>query len=151
VAVAVWTDDEWERLTSVVDGLAGLAQVDTLAGRLARQDEIETALSAWTASRDAVEIAEQLQSLGIEAVPVSDFGDLHSDPQLAERGHFVPLTHPIMGPGLYEHNGFRLSDAPCGYDRTGPVLGADTDELLGDLLGLDDEAIGKLRAEGAVE
>jgi crotonobetainyl-CoA:carnitine CoA-transferase CaiB-like acyl-CoA transferase len=153
VAIAVWTDDEWARLAAVLEdkGLAALGPLDTVALRLAHQDQIEAALAAWTATRAATDVAEQLQALGIEAVPVNDFGDLHSDPQLAERGHFVALTHPIMGPGLYEHNGFRLSDAPCGYDRTGPVLGADTDELLRDLLGLDDDAIGKLRAEGAVE
>ncbi len=65
----------------------------------------------------------QLQALGIEAVPVNDFGDLHADPQVAAREHFVALTHPVMGDGLYERNGFRLSDAPSGYDRVRPDAG----------------------------
>src|SRR5579871_914505 len=150
VAIAVWSDEEWARLAALLD-VEGLRSLDTLALRLANQDEIEAAITTWTAVRDAVDVAEQLQAAGIEAVPVNDFGDLHDDPQLAARQHFVPLTHPIMGPGLYEHNGFRLSDAPCGYDRSGPVLGADTDALLTELLGLDAEEIEKLRAEGAVE
>jgi benzylsuccinate CoA-transferase BbsF subunit len=153
VAIAVWTDDEWARLAALLDraGLDRLGALDTLPLRLTNQDGIEAAIAAWTSPRDATDVAEQLQALGIEAVPVNDFGDLHDDPQLAERGHFVPLTHPIMGPGLYEHNGFRLSDAPCGYDRSGPVLGADTDALLEGLLGLSADEIGKLRADGAVE
>jgi crotonobetainyl-CoA:carnitine CoA-transferase CaiB-like acyl-CoA transferase len=150
VAIAVWTDEEWARLAGLLD-LGPFGALDTLAQRLAHQDELEAAIAAWTSERDATEVAELLQAIGIEAVPVNDFGDLHADPQLLERGHFVPLTHPVMGPGLYERNGFRLSGAPSGYDRTGPVLGADTDELLGALLGLDEDEIGKLRAEGAVE
>ena len=48
-----------------------------------------------------------------------DFGDVHDDPQLAAREHFVPLTHPFMGAGLYERNGFRLSDAPSGLRPCG--------------------------------
>ena len=29
----------------------------------------------------------------------------------------------ILGPGLYERNGFRMEDAPGGYDQAGPTLG----------------------------
>ena len=55
---------------------------------------------------------------------------MHDDPQVAHREHFVALTHPFLGDGLYERNGFRLSDAPSGYSRQrsdarpGPGLGA---------------------------
>ena len=95
--------------------------------------------TAWTATRTRAEIADQLQAAGIEAVPVDDFGDLHDDPQIAHREHFVPLTHPFLGAGLYERNGFRVGDAPDGYDRPGPTLGQDNDWVLGELLGLPAE------------
>ena len=80
-----------------------------------------------------------------------DFGDLHDDPQLAHRGHFEPLTHPFLGPGLYERNGFRLAACPGGYDRAGPTLGQDNDWVLCEILGLSDAEIDALRATGAVE
>ena len=80
-----------------------------------------------------------------------DFGDVHDDPQLAHREHFVPLTHPFIGAGLYERNGFRLSDAPSGYDRAGPTLGQDNDWVLGELLGLSAEEQEKLAADGAFD
>ena len=83
-------------------------------------------MQAWTATRTRAEVAAQLQAVGIEAVPVEDFGDLHDDPQLALRKHFETHTHAFLGPGLYEHNGFRLSDSPCGYEQAGPTLGQDT-------------------------
>ena len=56
-------------------------------------------VSAWTATRTRAEVAEQLQALGVEAVPVEDFGDLHDDPQLALRNHFEPHTHAFLGAG----------------------------------------------------
>ena len=82
---------------------------------------------------------------------MQDFGDLNDDPQLAHREHFVPLTHPFMGAGLYERNGFRLSDADGGYDRAGPTLGQDNDWVLGELLGLSPEEQEKLAADGAFD
>ncbi len=149
VAIAAWTDDEWARLAEIIG--VDDPSLATFDARRARIDEVEAAVSAWTRTRTREEIADRLQAAGIEAVPVQDFGDLHDDPQIAARDHFVRLTHPVIGPGLYERNGFRLSDAPSGYDRSGPTLGQDNDWVLGDLLGLSPDEQEKLRADGAVE
>jgi benzylsuccinate CoA-transferase BbsF subunit len=130
IAIACWTDDE-------------LARLHEIAGT----DDIE----AWTRMRTRAEIADQLQRAGIEAVPVQDFGDLHDDPQLAHRDHFVALQHPIIGDALYERTGTRLAACPGGYSRGGPTLGQDTEWALGDVLGLDAAAIAGLRDVGAVE
>jgi crotonobetainyl-CoA:carnitine CoA-transferase CaiB-like acyl-CoA transferase len=149
VAIACWTDAEWERLAAII-GVddPSLAKLDDRGERI---DEVEAAVARWTATRSRIEVAERLQVAGIEAVPVEDFGDIHDDPQLASREHFVALTHAYMGPGLYERNGFRLSDAPSGYDRAGPTLGQDNDDVLGGLLGLSASDQDRLRSEGAVE
>ncbi|MFN8035843.1 MAG: CoA transferase [Acidimicrobiia bacterium] len=149
VAIACWTDDEWA-------ALAGLIGVDdpslaTAQARLARVDDVEALVSAWTGSRTRLDVAEQLQAAGIEAVPVQDYGDVHADPQVAHRQHFVPLHHPYLGDGLYERNGFRLPACPGGYERAGPTLGQDNDWVLGKLLGLTAEEQARLREVGAVE
>ena len=149
VAIACWTDDEWARLT----GFLGFddPSLATLAARLERIDEVEAAVEAWTRTRTREEIADLLQAAGIEAVPVQDFGDLHDDPQVAFRQHFVPLAHPYMGDGLYELNGFRLHDAPGGYDRSGPTLGQDNDWVLGEVLGLSTAERERLEAAEALD
>jgi crotonobetainyl-CoA:carnitine CoA-transferase CaiB-like acyl-CoA transferase len=149
VAVAAWSDEAWAGLADLV-GLLDPA-LATLSGRQARVDEVEAAVAGWTASRTRDEACELLQARGVEAVPVEDFGDVHDDPQAAARAHFVPLVHPVMGPGLYERTGFRLSDSPAGYERAGPTLGQDNDWVLGELLGLSDAEQDRLRAQGAVE
>jgi crotonobetainyl-CoA:carnitine CoA-transferase CaiB-like acyl-CoA transferase len=149
IALAAWTDDEWARLATII-GVDDPA-LDALDARRARIDEVEAAVGAWTRTRTREEAAAVLQEAGIEAVPVQDFGDLHEDPQLASRGHFVPLDHPFTGPTFYERNGFRLSHAPSGYRRSGPTLGHDNDWVLGDLLGLSTDEQEKLRATGAIE
>ncbi len=149
VALACWDDDEWTRLA----GVLGLDDpgLTTFAARQARIDDVEAAVGAWTATRTRAEVAESLQALGLEAVPVQDFADVHGDPQLAARDHFVELEHPFLGPGLYEKDGFRLSDAACGYDRAGPTLGQDNAWVLGEILGLDEAEQQRLLEAGAVD
>jgi crotonobetainyl-CoA:carnitine CoA-transferase CaiB-like acyl-CoA transferase len=129
VAVAAWDDHE-------------LAALERASG-----GELEE----WLADLSAVTAAETLQSVGVEAVPVQDFGDAYADPQLAFRGHFVALEHPILGDGRYERNGFRLSNAASGYDRPAPTLGQDNEWVLHDLLGLDTAEIERLSAAGALD
>jgi len=150
VAIACWSDDEWPALARLL-GLEDAADLALLAGRKEREDEIETRLSAWTATRTRAGVAEELQAVGIEAVPVEDFGDMHDDPQLALRNHFERHTHPYLGSRLYERNGFRLSESPAGYDQAGPTLGQDSDWVLHDVLGCTDAEIAALRESGAVE
>jgi crotonobetainyl-CoA:carnitine CoA-transferase CaiB-like acyl-CoA transferase len=149
VAIAVWTDAEW----AVLAGMLGLTDpsLATASARLARVEEVENAVAAWTRERTRAEVAEQLQAAGIEAVPVMDFGDLNDDPQLAHRGHFVELEHPVLGPCLYERNGFRLSDAASSYARPTPTLGQHTDSVLTELLGLAGDEVQALRDAGALD
>jgi crotonobetainyl-CoA:carnitine CoA-transferase CaiB-like acyl-CoA transferase len=149
VAVAAWDDADWDRLGALI-GMDD-PTLGTLAARAARVDEIEAAVRAWTERHTRAEVCELLQARHVEAVPVEDFGDVHDDPQVEAREHFVPLIHPVMGPGLYEHNGFRLSDAAAGYDRAGPTLGQDNDWVLGELLGLSPGERQRLVDERAVE
>jgi crotonobetainyl-CoA:carnitine CoA-transferase CaiB-like acyl-CoA transferase len=150
IAVACWSDDAWRALAERL-GLAGDGRFATLAGRKEHEDEIEARVSAWTATRTRAEIADELQAIGVEAVPVQDFGDMHDDPQLALRDHFEPHTHAFLGPRLYERNGFRLSDSPGGYDQSGPTLGQDQAWVLHEVLGCTDGEVAALRESGAVE
>ncbi|HEX4540107.1 MAG TPA: CoA transferase [Acidimicrobiales bacterium] len=149
VALAAWDDDEWARLAELIG--VDDPSLATLDARLARIEEVEGAVAQWTGARAVDDVVATIQSLGIEAVPVQDFGDVVADPQLAARGHFVTLTHPAMGEGIYERNGFRLSDAPSGYTRTGPTLGQDNDHVLREILGLSTTEIDKLAADGALD
>jgi len=146
VAIAVWDDDEWKQLADII----GVDPEDTptLPTRQAAGGTIDAAITAWTSARSADDAASTLQDLGIEAVPVADFGDVHEDPQVAARSHFVALTHPFLGPGTYERNGFRLSDATSGYARPSPTLGQDNDWVLDDVLGIDDAERQRLTAAG---
>ena len=152
VAVACWDDGDWARLAEVT-GLDGetTQRFATFDARRAAVSEVEALVEAWTRTRPASEVAETLQAVGVEAVPVADFADAFADAQLRHRGHFVPLSHACMGACEYERNGFRLSDAAAGYERTSPLLGEHNDYVLGEVLGLDDTERKRLAEEGVLE
>jgi crotonobetainyl-CoA:carnitine CoA-transferase CaiB-like acyl-CoA transferase len=149
VTIACWSDEQWARLASHMG--VDDPSLATFEARRARVDEVEALVADWARGQRRTDVAEALQRDGIEAVPVYDFGDLHDDPQLASREHFVANTHPFMGDCLYERNGFRLEKYASGYDRSGPTLGQDNAWVLRDLLGLSDDEITTLEAAGAIE
>lgn len=138
IAIAAWTDPQRDALARVIGG-------DTSRTPLG-----DDAIAAWTATRTRLDVAEALQAVGVEAVPVQDFADLQTDPQVLHRDHFVEHTHPFLGAGRYERNGVRFSDATTGYDRAGPTLGQDNDWVLGELLGLSAAEIDALLDSGAM-
>lgn len=149
VAIGVWSDEEWGRLARHLG--VDDPSLATTEARLARVDEVEGLVAGWTTDKTREEVANLLQSEGIEAVPVQNFADVVDDPQLAARDHFEVLEHPRLGESPYERNGFRLSDAPSAYGRPSPLLGQHTDEVLHDLLGISEDEIGRLRESGGVE
>jgi crotonobetainyl-CoA:carnitine CoA-transferase CaiB-like acyl-CoA transferase len=149
VAIATWTDDEWARLAAIIG--VDDPSLATFAERRDRVDDVEGAVASWTSARTREEVADTLQAAGIEAVPVNDFGDVHVDPQVAHRQHFVQLAHPFMGEGNYERTGHRLSDAPAGFSRAGPTLGQDNERVLGEVLGLTPDQQAQLASEGVLD
>ena len=150
IAIACWTDHEWQQLATII-GVDAQLHPD-LDSRLLAQEEIESLVSAWTRQRGADKIAGQLQYAGLEAVPVVNFEDLlERDQQLAQRDHFVRLDRPVTGESVYERNGFRLSRASSTFSKPAPLLGEHTDEVLVKLLGYDPAQLDELKQCGAIE
>jgi crotonobetainyl-CoA:carnitine CoA-transferase CaiB-like acyl-CoA transferase len=115
-------------------------------------DELVRALASAVADLDADEVADHLQRLGIGAYAVRDGRDLvEMDPQLAARGFYVELGHPLVGPVLHEGVVARMSETPGLLRTPAPLLGQHTDELLARLLGMSPRTIADLHEKGVLE
>jgi crotonobetainyl-CoA:carnitine CoA-transferase CaiB-like acyl-CoA transferase len=153
VAVAVHDDADWQRLVQALGNPAwaldpGLA---TSAGRLAHADAIERRLEEATRTQRAAALAERLQQAGVDAAPVADLGDLHDDAQLAHRGHFRAVEHPVLGSHPVETHAIRFSDMEPSLRRPAPRLGEHTDAVLRDLLDMLPDEIARLRDAGVLD
>lgn len=152
IALAVHSDDDWQRLIRAMGspGWAAATQLATLDGRLRHIDLIERHLSEWTAGHDAEALSAELQAAGLDAAAVEDMQDLLKDPQLAHRGHFHALNHPVVGRHVVEANGMRFSNSPMRFTRPAPLLAGDSKEAYCELLGLSEAEFEALAAAGVV-
>jgi len=73
-----------------------------------------------------------------------------AEPQVRHRGLRVDLPHPTAGSAPGVRNPVRFSRTPVEYTRAPPLLGADTDAVLGQRLGLDADALAGLRERGVI-
>ena len=144
VVIAVRDDDDWGHLCQTM-GLADDPRFATLTGRREHADEIDTAIAAWTQARGPAEAEQALQDAGLPAHAVT-----HSagDPQLD--GHFIAAPHPLRGTDEVESSRYRLSRSSARVRRAGPTIGQDTDAVLREMLGYEEERIESLRAFGAL-
>jgi crotonobetainyl-CoA:carnitine CoA-transferase CaiB-like acyl-CoA transferase len=146
-AIAVGDDAAWSRLVARL-GWTAEPELGSLAGRLAARDRIDARLSEWTRARPPEEAAAELQSVGVSAMAVQNGDDHRADPHLAERGAIVTVEHPEVGAERHVGNPIRLSRSRLRTAAAAPLLGADTESVLTELLGLSREEVARLVATG---
>lgn len=151
VAIAVRGDDQWRTLCTVMGTpeLVADPRFATHEARIANQDALDDCVSAWTAGRDRYEVMEACQAQGIAAGAVQDGADVATtDPHLAARDFLSTVPTEEGG----EQGAERF---PAYIDGQRPAtaygarsLGADTFDVLTELLDMPPDEIGELVADG---
>ena len=151
-SVAVDTDAEW---TALCDALgrsdwSSDPALASAAGRLARHDELDAGIEAWTDTRTPLEAAEALQAAGVPAGMAQLSHDLLLDPQYAHRGFYRYYEHGEMGRIPYAGHQFRIRGYDSGPRGPAPLIGEHLHEVLSGLLGMNDEEISEAISGGAL-
>lgn len=149
VAVAVHDDDAWQRLVALL-GWDDDPALRTVEGRIAAHDALDERLAAWTREHEPSIAAALLQGAGVSAMHVMGPADHHVDEHLTERGFIVSLEHPEVGTERHVGNPVRLSQLRQRTATSSPCLGADTTQVLRDVLGLADDELSRLDAAGVL-
>jgi crotonobetainyl-CoA:carnitine CoA-transferase CaiB-like acyl-CoA transferase len=148
VVVSCTDDAEWAACAAVIGrpDLAGLS----LDERRARHDELDAAIGTWSAPVDARVAVDVLQHAGVPAGRVLDMRTIKDDPQLYARGFWVRVPNEKMH--AYRKSGvaWRLLEANPTITRHAPYFGADNREILSSIVGLSDDEIDKLEADGVI-
>lgn len=150
IAVAVGDDDGWRGLMQALPGLleAAAERWDGAEARHRDHAQVDAVLAALTATWDRDELVTRLQAAGVVAAPVQDARDVLTDPQLRHRRHWIYLDHPEMGSSVYDASPYRLSRTPGKLSGPAPLLGADTADVLRDVLGISADELSRLQREG---
>ncbi|WP_461480869.1 CaiB/BaiF CoA transferase family protein [Porticoccus sp.] len=119
------------------------------AGRVRFEHEIDAALAAWCGSLASGDVLATLDAERVPAGPIYNAADMLADPHFNARGLYEqveingqPLKIPAMLP--------KLGNTPGETCWPGPEVGQHNDEVLGTLLGLDEEEQRQLRDEGII-
>ena len=76
--------------------------------------------------------------------------DLIDCPQLADRGYFTEVEHPVMGKIKFPGELFRLPESPWSLRFPAPLLGQHNEEIYCGDLEYTKEQLGLLRQQGAI-
>ena len=152
--VQVGREHEFARLAELVGepGWVGDQRFATRTGWRSHIDDIRTAVNAWATGRTSVEACHALAGAGIAAGPVFSAPQVLADPHLAARHMLVELERPDGGdPVVVPGNPVKISSVPDGGPETPPPsLGADTQRVLADELGLGPDELAALRDAGVI-
>ncbi|MDB5429837.1 MAG: CoA transferase [Caulobacter sp.] len=153
IAIAVFDEVEWRALVAAMGNpaWASEARFATLAARVANQDALDAKMAAWTADKDRFVLMHGLQAVGVRAGAVQTAEDLNeTDPQIAERGVYFEMDHPVIGEARFEGTPIQFSSIPQENWRSAPLLAEDNAYVFKTLLGMGDEEFETLTAEGVL-
>ncbi|MGH3633638.1 CoA transferase [Mycobacterium sp.] len=152
VAIAVATDEQWAGLVEALGQpqWATDQALSGMAGRRQHHELIDEQLNAWCERRSGDEIIQALWDAGVPVAKVMQPHRQTELPQLAFRGFFEDVEHPVNRPAAHSTVPARFSAGPQRFHRQpAPLLGQHNHELLTEL-GLTDHDIAELAADGVI-
>ncbi len=154
VAIACFTDDEFQALARIA-GTLDDRRFATPADRLAHQDVLDEAVSAWTKTRSAEEIMMALQHAGVPAGVCQNAEDrCDNDPQLRHLNWLTEITGTKIGTWPVYELPMKLSRTPAyiggPINRGAPGYGEDNSWVLTNLLGMTPSDLERLSEEGVI-
>jgi crotonobetainyl-CoA:carnitine CoA-transferase CaiB-like acyl-CoA transferase len=152
IIVAVGNESQYSRLCEVIGrpDLASDERFATNAARVNNRDELIAALREIFLMRTMREWLDALEHAGVPCGPINTVADVFADPQVQARGMRLDLPHPTLGSVPSVANPIKYSATPLSYRSAPPMLGADTDQILRDILGVAPAEIARLRKAGIV-
>jgi crotonobetainyl-CoA:carnitine CoA-transferase CaiB-like acyl-CoA transferase len=120
------------------------------AGRVAHVEELDAYVGEWIAARDRAEVLQAFMDADAAIAPVYDARDIVEDPHIRQTGMLTEVPDEDLGSVLMHNVLWRMSETPGRIRFTGRALGADTDAVLTEELGLTDDDVAVLRERGVV-
>jgi formyl-CoA transferase len=150
IVLTVSNDRMFGRLCEAIPVLAGDERFTSHAKRTARVEEVNAIVAEWIKSLPVPEVCRIFEEKGLAFSLIYSVKDIVADPQYKARGSIATVEHPQIGelkmPAVFP----LFSGTPSPQIRPAPALGAHTDEVLHEILGLTAGQIAELRQAGTV-
>ncbi len=152
IIVAVGNDTQFAGLCAVIGRteLADDPDFATNAARIRNRERLLPMIAERLKARTNREWQDALEAVGVPCGPINALDEVFADPQVRARGMRFELDHPLAGRVPMVASPMRFSETPIEYHAPPPLLGEHTDDVLGELLGLDAGEIARLREGGVI-
>jgi crotonobetainyl-CoA:carnitine CoA-transferase CaiB-like acyl-CoA transferase len=143
------SDQHWEPLCRAL-GLKFDLELSTNEMRVKHRDAVMQKLADAISKINRASLLQALDAVDVPVGPVNDVAEILADPQVRARGIVGSFDYPGVG----EFKALGLPYKFLGWDNpeigTPPALGADTERVLGEMLGYSAEKISQLRNAKAI-
>lgn len=119
--------------------------------RLQNWPALESRLNAAASKKTISEWIEILEKAGVPAGPLNDMSQALEHPQIDARKVVTTVHHPTAGDVRCIASAVRLSDSPRENYEPSPILGADTEHYIAEILGCSEEEAQKIVETGEFE
>jgi succinyl-CoA:(S)-malate CoA-transferase subunit B len=152
IAIACTRDKIYERLAAAMaqDGMPAPGDWVTLKNRERDRPQVDEHVSAWTARHDRAELLRICEEAQVPCGPIYAIDEIFEDPQYAARNNILKMQDERVGELPIPNLVPRLSDTPGSVKWLGPRLGEHNDEVFKGLLGLSDDDLRRIAAEGVI-
>lgn len=152
IAIICNHESHWEGLLRAMerDELLADTSLDSMTKRVARAEEVDLLVAAWTRTLPKQVLFEKLLARRVPSAPVRDLSEVVADPHLRARGMLQDIVHPEYGPITVPSSPMRYAGSPRAELQPSPALGAHNDEVWGRMLGRNAQALRELRVEGSI-
>jgi len=130
--------------------LAGDARFKTMRGRIENRPALIPSIAAAIATRTTDVWMAALEAAAVPCGPINTIDRVFADPQVQARGMVRTLEQGALAPIRSVANPVRMSTHDTTSAKAPPLLGEDTDAVLGELLGMSVAEIAALREAGVV-
>jgi crotonobetainyl-CoA:carnitine CoA-transferase CaiB-like acyl-CoA transferase len=120
------------------------------AARTRNYQAIDGIFGDWIAARHAEEALTTLNDGGAAAAPIYDMADIFADPHFRARENLASVPDAELGTVRMQNVTPKLSRTPGRIDSAGPRLGAHTEEVLDEWLGVGEDEVLALREHGVI-
>jgi crotonobetainyl-CoA:carnitine CoA-transferase CaiB-like acyl-CoA transferase len=155
IAIACTNDKIFARLAELMGHpeLAGEGKWGKVAQREAERENVDATVAEWTGRQTREALLAACSQGEVPCGPLYSIDEIFTDPQYAARGNIAYVREPRVpgNPEFAVPNVVpRLSNTPGRIDSLGPALGAHTDDILREWLGLAAPEVAALKTSRAI-
>ena len=147
IILAVGNDGQYAKFCEVAGrpDLASEPRFVKNADRVRHRAELVPLLEAVMKTRPKADWLSALEAAKVPCGAINSLDEVFADPQVQARGMVTHWQHPLRADLPLVSSPIKLERTPVRTDRPPPMLGQHTDEVLGELLGVDAARLATLR------